>query len=470
MPGTVVIGAGVTGLATAIALARQDRPVTLIERDSGRLPRSLESAFRRWERRGVPQTRHSHAFLARLRNLLRDRAPDLLEALLDAGVTEMRFAERLPPEITDASPRPGDEDLVALACRRTTFEWVVRSRLLDEPGVRLLEATAVDGLLGGPERVTGVSAGGLDIEADLVVDASGRRSPMATWLADLGAAPPEEEAVPCGIVYLSRFYRLREGTDAPPLEGPIGGDLGYLKYALFLGDNRTFSVTFGTDSGESTLRPRLLRPELFDAAALNLPATRAWVDAERSEPITGVEVMAGLTNRLRRLVIEGRPVAPGVVAVGDAAVHTNPLYGRGCSLGWAHAYMLADIVTVDDEPTRLAVALDEVTRSEIEPWYRTSVMQDLENQRVARGEAASDDPMRSLMRDGLMPAVRTDPEVFRAFLRVLNLLVPPDAIISDPDVVGRVLKVWQERGERPDPPAEGPTRDEMLRIFAAAVP
>ena len=54
----------------------------------------------------------------------------------------------------------------------------------------------------------------------------------------------------CGIVYLSRFYRLRPGCQAPPQEGPIGGDLGYLKYAIFLGDNDTFSVTFGTDTDE----------------------------------------------------------------------------------------------------------------------------------------------------------------------------------------------------------------------------
>ena len=69
-------------------------------------------------------------------------------------------------------------------------------------------------------------------------------------------------------------------------------------------------------------------------------------------------------------------------------------------------------------------------------------------------------------RDGLMPAVRTDPTVFRAFLRVLNILDSPDAMISDPEVVGRILELWQARGERPDPPADGPSEEEMLRILA----
>ena len=226
-----------------------------------------------------------------------------------------------------------------------------------------------------------------------------------------------------------RFYRLRPGCEAPPQEGPIGGDLGYLKYAVFVSDNATFSVTFGTDTHESVMRPRLLRPELFDTAARHLPATRAWVDRDRAEPISDVEVMARLVNRRRRLVVDDRPLTGGVVALGDALVHTNPLYGRGCSLGMVHAFGLADLMVEDDDPTALALGIEHLTQRELDPWYRTSVMQDLENQRAARGEVATDDPMRSLMRDGLMPAVRTDADVFRAFLRVLNLLDPPDAMI-----------------------------------------
>jgi 2-polyprenyl-6-methoxyphenol hydroxylase-like FAD-dependent oxidoreductase len=316
--------------------------------------------------------------------------------------------------------------------------------------------------------VTGVRLeDGRELTADHVVDAAGRRSPLRRWLGELGAAEPEDEQVECGIVYLSRFYRLRDGAEPPPQEGPIGGDLGYLKYAVFLGDTRTFSVTFGTETGERVMRPLLLHGDQFQAAAANLPATADWVDPERSEPITGVEVMARLVNRRQRFVVGGVPIAPGVDALGDAAVHTNPLYGRGCSLGMVHAFGFADLLAEDDDPTRLAVALDELTRAELDPWYRASVVQDLENQKAARGEVATDDPMRSLMRDGLMPAVRTDATVFRAFLRVLNILDAPDAMIANPEVTGRILEVWQARGERPEPPADGPSQDEMLRILAA---
>ena len=102
----VVVGAGVAGLGAALALGRAGHEVTVVERDATPLPADPDSAFW-WDRRGAPQVRHSHAFLARLRNVLRDRHPDVLAALLDAGATELRFAEGMPDTIEDRDPAPG---------------------------------------------------------------------------------------------------------------------------------------------------------------------------------------------------------------------------------------------------------------------------------------------------------------------------------------------------------------------------
>ena len=63
--------------------------------------------------------------------------------------------------------------------------------------------------------------------------------------------------------------------------------------------------------------------------------------------------------------------------------------------------------------------------------------------------------VQSIMRDGLLPAVRTDATVFRAFVRAFNLLDPPELITTDPDVVNRVLAAYQTRDERPPDDAAG---------------
>lgn len=480
-----VVGSGVAGLGSALSLARHGHHVTVLERDDTPMPTSADAAFD-WDRRGAPQVRHSHAFLALLRNLLRDEYPDILAALLDEGAHEIRFGEDLPPTMVGFVPEPGDEELVMLACRRTTFEWVLRRAAIAEGRVTFRTGAAVEGLVAerpdaGAPTVLGVRlADGSEHRSDLVVAATGRRSNLPEWLEAIGVPDVPETSDDTGIVYLSRFYRLLPGRENPPRSGPIGGDLGYLKYGVFAGDNRTFSVTLATPSEDDELRRLLTDPERFDDTARQLTATAPWLDG-RAQPITAqVHVMAGLLNRWRDLVVDGQPLALAFYALGDARVCSNPLYGRGCALAFTHAHLLTE--TIGEHPTDLtaqALAFEDATRRCLHPWYRASVDNDAEARRVAAALLAGEDPdadvtdprtqMRAVLRDGLVPAMRTDPVVLRAFVRTFNLLTAPDALLSDQDVMARVLAVWQERDQRPPEPALGPaTRDGLIAVVGAA--
>lgn len=478
-----VVGGGVAGLSSALALARQGHDITVVERDDTPMPPSADTAFD-WDRRGAPQVRHSHAFLARLRNLLRDRYPDVLEALFAEGATELRFGDDLPPTLVGFQPEAGDADLAMIACRRTTFEWVLRRFALEEGRVTFRTGTGVSGLAStlryGTPHVTGVRLDdGSVLTSDLVVAAAGRRSTVPDWLADIGATPVPEEVEDTGIVYFSRWYRLRDGESYPPRSGPIGGDLGYLKYGVFVGDNRTFSLTLATPVDDDELRKMLTDPAVFDAVGRELVATAPYLDG-RAEPMTPqVYVMAGLLNRWRDYVIDGSPVATGVVPVGDAVLCTNPLYGRGCSTAFWGAQLLADAVQAFDGDVRdIALAYDASLRAEIYPWYRAGVEQDAEARRVAAAHLAGLDPdadatdprtfMRAVFREGLLPAMRTDAVVMRAFFRSFNLLTAPDALAKDADVGARVLAVWNDRDNRPPEPRLGPARRaDLLSLIAA---
>lgn len=435
------------------------------------MPADAHAAFA-WTRTGAPQVRHSHAFLARLRNVLRDRAPDVLDALLAAGAAEMRFADNLPPTLSDHFSRPGDEDLVAIACRRTTFEWVLRRVVLAQGGVELrhgVAAHALDARPGAVPRVTGVDG----VDADLVVDARGPRSSSDDWFAAIGARPVVEELHESGIVYFSRFYRTTGEIDTA-YAGPVAADLGYMKYAVFLGDNDTFSITFAVEHDDEFLRKRLLHADPFETVARSISALAPWRLDGVSDPITDVHVMAGLRNRSRPLVDESGPLVHGFVAVGDAAVCTNPLYGRGCSLAFVHAFGLADALREHgSDADALARGFAEFTREELYPWFRSAAFQDAQARAANEGRGtdepiAPDDPrefMQSVLRDGLLPATRTSPIVFRAFVRWFNLLVTPEALFSDPAVVGDVMNAYNDRANHPPLPVLGPDRDEMLSLL-----
>lgn len=489
----VVIGGSASGMAAALALSRAGERVTVLEKDELPDCESPVEAFERWQRPGTPQARHSHAFLARLHNSVRERAPDFYEALLAAGAEPMPFAEIVRDTFPGAELVPGDEEITLLACRRITFDFVLKRQLARSTDVVYRDRVAVEGLEAEPDPTTGLPrvravrarpAGGEPerIAADLVVDASGRRSQLAAWLEGIGAAPLESEVQPCGIFYCTRFYRLHEGVAVPPIEGPIGADLGYMKYAIFRGDSRIFSVTLAAAPDDHELR-RVLRERPFQAAAAAIPATRSWVDPAVSAPITRVYGFGELNDSLRHFVRDGVPAALGLFPVGDSLVHANPLSGRGCTLGWLAAWMLADAFAQHPEdPLAFARDLHAEIARELVPWYEDMRDQDRAALRAAELVRAGVDPfaferpdgtvdpaayMRSLMRDGVVPALREDLTVLRAFLRVFNMLEPPRALLGAPDLMQRVLAAWQRRHQR-EPLRLGPDREEMETRLRAA--
>jgi hypothetical protein len=191
--------------------------------------------------------------------------------------------------------------------------------------------------------------------------------------------------------------------------------------------------------------------------------------------------MRSLRNRRLRLVRAQRPVVLGLHAVGDAAIHTNPLYGRGCTLAFVHAWLLRQTLREhpDDAEAR-SLAFHEATERELGPWYVAAREQDRDARRVAEAWRHGEDPdakpepdepvdprafMRSVLRDGLLPALRTDVVVLRTFARTFNLLAPPDALITDPDVLQRILAVWREKDSREASAPIGPGRDEMVELL-----
>lgn len=492
----IVIGGSVAGLGVALALSSRGHPVTVLESDETPLPASAAEAFADWNRKGSPQARQSHALLARLRNLIRDHAPELREKLLAAGAEELHFKDRVHQLFDDPEFDAEDDDLVFLACRRITFEWVLRRHVLDTGLVDFRDGVEVSGLEAvtdertGLPRVTGVRAARRGeapgvIPGDLVVDASGRRSRLRHWLPEIGTKDVREQTSPCGIFYTSRFYRLLDGVTPPPLDGGIVGvDLGYLKVGVFTGDSRVFSITLAASPSDAAMR-RILKQPGFDSAVAAIPMTAAWVAPDMSEPVSEVHGMANLNNTRRWLVEDGEPLALGFVAVGDSLIHTNPIVGRGCSLAWTAAFALADCLDEHaGDPRALALAYDARVVRDIVPWYELQLVQDADSIDVADAQLRGEDPfaailpdgsnnpkavMRGLLKDGLRPALMEDLPLLRRFLRTIHLLDQPGDLMKDPQVIQTLLRFYQTRDERKkSEKPEGPSRREMVERLEAA--
>jgi len=479
----LVIGAGIGGLCTALALGPTGREVLILERDPPPPTGDADHAFTDWNRRGVGHLRHSHAFLARLRGIIWRQHPQLHADLLAAGCRELTFEAGLSDLLRRRyRPEPIDAELAIITSRRTTLELVIRRYVERLPNVTIRSEAFVSRLItepGPPLRVTGLELqGGEILKGDLVVDAGGRLSSAMEQLEAEGA-PIHEEAEPAGILYFTRHYRLRPGCAEPPRgKAPATGDLGYLKFGVFPGDNGCFSITLCAPEIELALRTAIVDPSVFDAVCRQMPGMAPWIDPERSEAVSKVFGMGDLVSRWRDVTADGQPAVLGFFPLGDSLVRTNPLYGRGCSFAAVSAYLLKDALEAGTDPGQRLVAYSAAITTELRPYYLSMRTQDRAAARRARQmltpsyrPGLRSRVIRSFLEDGVAVAIRSDPALLRAAMRGFHMLEHPSAWLRRPRNLMQVLRYWargKTRNAEAYPPKAGPDREPLMRAIGVA--
>jgi 2-polyprenyl-6-methoxyphenol hydroxylase-like FAD-dependent oxidoreductase len=472
MAGIVLVGAGVVALGTAMLLAGDGHQVTMLERDPDGPPADLDQAWERWQRPGLNQFRMAHAFLGGFREVMDAELPEVAKALADAGALRVNFIRSVLPPSMSGGWQHGDERYEWLTGRRVMMEAVLATAAELTPGVRIRRGTAVAGLvtgasaLAGIPHVTGVrTRAGEVITADLVVDMSGRRSALPGWLTDIGARPPAEELEESGLVYYGRHFRSPDGS-VPPMFGAPQIPWGTVSSLTLPADNGTWSLTVVADSKDKALRP-LRETDRWEAVVRGLPLVAHWLDGTPIDD--GVQVMARLEDRYRGFVVDGKPVATGVVAVADSWSCSNPANGRGASIGMLHAMVLRDHLRAVglDDPAAFAEAFYAATAERIEPWYRTTLASD--RHRLGEIEAgirgASYDPADPwyLLEKALEASSGQDPECLRARFDIGFVLRTPDEVFAKPGLREKTLELgagWR------DAPPFGPTREELLSLVS----
>jgi 2-polyprenyl-6-methoxyphenol hydroxylase-like FAD-dependent oxidoreductase len=468
-----IIGGSVLGLGTAIALADRGHQVEILERSSDPLPSTVDEAAAA-KRPTVPQGVQSHAFGSLGCNLLRDRAPDVYEELLASGCTEVNLADYTPPSLPEFTRVPADDDLRMVIARRSTFELALRKRALARPGITYSPGKTVRELVvaeDGTPRVTGVRlADGETRMADVVIDATGRRSAAESWLVAAGLPAPTLISESCKITYYTRFYKMTSDTPPGPLNRGFGagGLWDHYTAVLFLGDNRTFSISFGILPEDTALKS-LRGEEAFTAAVRATPLLAGWVAPGNSEPISPVYAMGSLDNSLK-LPSPGQPLVEGFFGIGDSVCTTNPSYGRGISLGLQHAYILADLL--DEHPEtgqKQASEFAERTERLLRPWWEEAVMNDRGRagmwEATVAGEVAQRPPA-GLVTFGLAVAASTkDQEIWRRVANVMMMLKTPDTLYADDDIKQRIGRAL---AGGPPPSLPGACRSDLVDVVTKA--
>jgi 2-polyprenyl-6-methoxyphenol hydroxylase-like FAD-dependent oxidoreductase len=434
----LVLGAGLTGLTTAMLLARDGHDVTVLERDAADPPGDAPAAaWTGWDRGGVAQFHQLHLMLPRWREVMETELPGVLDALRAAGGLDHNALHHRPVAQTGGW-QPGDERFGLVTARRPVLEAAVASAAARCPGLRIRRGVAVTGLLtsdgGAVPQVVGVRTVAGDVRASLVVDAGGRRSAVSRWIVDAGGRAPVDQRADCGFVYYGRHYRgaMPAGVDSMLSHNES------VSLLTLPADNGTWGVGITTSSRDRALR-ELRHLPCWEAAIRCYPATAGWIDAE---PITGISVMAGIEDRRRELVIDSAPVVTGLVALGDAWASTNPSLGRGASIGALHACVLRDVVAKEgtDDPDTLVLRFAAETAATVAPYLDSTLSFDRHRLAEIEADAAGvpyepEDPAWAMTR-ALGAGARTDPVVARALAAIASVQALPAEVLGDPAVLG----------------------------------
>jgi 2-polyprenyl-6-methoxyphenol hydroxylase-like FAD-dependent oxidoreductase len=434
-----IVGAGPTGLFTAIALARRGHRITVVDRDRGPAPDGA------WERRGVMQFHHPHGLRQQIVDVLDAELPEVKTRLIAAGAVQTI----MPAE----GGRPAR--VIGMQCRRSTFERVLRAAAVVEPGVTLMPGHA-DGVLRDHGRAAGLRVDGQELRADLVLNASGRSGRIGDDLR----AP--EEGSDCGLSYVSRHYALLDGAEYGPVNAPLGLITrfhGYLS-GVFLQDNRTMCTLVARLSTDRPLAD-LRFEDAFDAAARAIPGLAEWTSPDRTVPITSVLPGGHLRNTYRGQLDEnGRVALPGLVHVGDVVCTTNPTAGRGIATSLLQAQKLVALLAEHDDVVDVTTAFDAWCTERIRPWFADHVAWDADEVRQWAGEDV--DLSRPLTSGHIVAATQADPSLMRVVGRYLGMEALPDALAE----VEPQARAIYASGWRPAVP-DGPTRDDLVELISS---
>ena len=337
----VVVGAGIGGLTAACALSDHFGTVTVLERD--------ELAATACPRAGTPQDRHVHALLAGGLRALSDLFPGFQDDLLRVGAVPLSTGRDVRVERPGFDPFPArDLGVMTYAASRPLIELALRQRVERLPGISLKPRCRATELVATADgsTVSGVRCETTDgqeavLDADLVIDASGRGALTLALLQATGRSPAPETTIGVDIGYATATYdippdagRRWQGVMTFPQapqdsRGALMLPQEHQRWLLGLG-GRGDDKPPGDEAGFLDFARHLRTPTIYNAI----------LDARRVGEIARYVFPQSRWRNFQKVADFPR----GLLPMGDAICTFNPIYGQGMSVAAQEAVLLRSVL------------------------------------------------------------------------------------------------------------------------------
>jgi 2-polyprenyl-6-methoxyphenol hydroxylase-like FAD-dependent oxidoreductase len=398
--------------------------VDILERDS--LAPSAGS------RPGTPQDRHPHGLLAGGLRALNQIFPGFDRDLAAARAVPVTFARDVQFERPDVGALPRRDFGISVLCAtRPLIELVLRRRVQAVANIVLRPASRVIGIVPatGGTSVRGVQfingSGRFEtLDADLVVDASGRGAPTLALLDALCHDRPQMTEIGVDMTYATAVVEIPHGAPAE------------WKLVLTLPDPphvALSSILVPTEDGHwiTTIADHSATAwiETWDAfleTSRSLSTPTVYNALRYAKP-------PGSIRRYRFPVstwkhFERLPLLPrGVLPVADAFCRFNPIHGQGMASAAKQALLLQDVLyQTASNPDPIAAVqagfMAEVASVLETPWIM-STSADLAFPQT-RGQRPDNFAEAREFEAALFRAAMADPVVHRTMIEVAHLLQP----------------------------------------------
>jgi 2-polyprenyl-6-methoxyphenol hydroxylase-like FAD-dependent oxidoreductase len=422
------------GLFAARVLADHFDEVVLIDRDD--VPDSPGT------RDGVPQGKHFHALLPGGLNIACDLFSGFTDDLQAAGAVPCVGGQDFwayRPEgksyaIAVYQPDPKPMGMIYFMSR-SLLEHCLRRRVENLPSVKTRYGSLVREVLADDGSVTGVVIeGGERVSADLVVDASGRNARTVHWLTTLGFESPAESVVNCDFAYASAVVRPADPEALggagffvlPQPDGPYNTRGAYVVRI----EGNTWLAGLGGRFGDYP--PTAVDEWREFGRTLAYPI---WDEVLSTTEMVTKPVGFKFPRSVRRHFERLDRFPDGLIPLGDAVCHFNPVYGQGMSAAACQARALGEVLERRARTSRdlSGLALEffpaafEVTRT---PWALAAAI-DFQDGRTTGDFPVEEMPNLAMFQ--LAAALAdTDPEATQLIADIITLARPLSALQEPP--------------------------------------